>query len=603
MSNINVEVTYNVNNRKLVLRCPFIYNGAIAKGFPSKRFDQKKAAWVIPLCRKNVEEMDRLHEKSKNGDFNMTISPVALAEMEKLRVKAMTPVEVPLPAGLVFKTEPMDHQFKYLSQFHASKVDAVFAEMGTGKTLMATMKGSALLQRQLVNSLFVACPVSVRSNWSEELMRHLPVDLGKWTYRDSAWHNPNVFVCDTTSSGFDRNFARFLTMKSDFKVFIVGLESLSSGEYKGRAYEACVRFLLAHRCYQVIDEGHMIKTYNSIRSKNVVELGRYSEWKTIMTGSPVLQAVLDLFSYFNYLDPSIIGIDDFISFRNRYALLSTDGFNRVVGYDNLDELMSAIQPFVFQCLKSEVLKNLPPKTYNMIEVELTKEQREVYNKIKKEKAWRSGDVEIEISNALQKYSVLQTIISGFVNYDDSVTDLDGIERLTRSTQMLCDSTNAPKVVALIEKLKEVPHQACIIWSRYHIEIDMIVEALEREFGAGCAVSFTGRLKAGPERDAAKQQFLSGKSKYFVANQATGGVGLTLNIADLTIYTSNTFNSLDRLQSEDRNHRKGQEKNVLYLDIVARNTVDRDILVALQDKRDLADWVRDRLATKEDMAIF
>lgn len=588
-----IKVSFNPKNRKFIMRCPFHMNG-VAKNFPSRRFDLRNKEWVLSACRKNVDELIRLKP-------SIDIDARALEEMGKITEKTKLPEPRPLPAEFHFKSEPMAHQAAYLDKFHFMPISAVFAEMGTGKSKMACDKAGAHYYEGSIDSMVVYCPVSVRSNWVDELRIHLPIDLGTWKYSDGAWHNSNIFVADMSESGAEKRFERFLTAPSKFKVLIVGTESLSVGDGRGKAYLAVYRFLQATRAMQCVDEGHMIKGHDSIRSNNVVELGKLSNIKMLMTGTPVLQSVLDMFMYFTYLDPQVIGIDDFYSFRNRYALLSDDGYNRVVGYDNLEELMQAVQPYVYQCLKADVLKDLPPKTYTTIEVELTPEQKKAYLDIKKNKQWASGNIEVSIKNALQKYSALQTVVAGFIRYDDlEKTAASSSTRVQRSTQPICGPHDAPKIVALVEFLKEHPHEACIIWSRYTYEINMVMEALEKAF-PGKAVMFTGELSTS-ERDVAKADFLSGKKKYFVANQQTGGVGLTLNVADLTVYLSNSFALLDRSQSEDRNHRKGQTKNVLYVDFVAKGTVDRDILMALRDKKDLSEWVRDRLAGGESLAF-
>jgi SNF2 family DNA or RNA helicase len=83
-------------------------------------------------------------------------------------------------------------------------------------------------------------------------------------------------------------------------------------------------------------------------------------------------------------------------------------------------------------------------------------------------------------------------------------------------------------------------------------------------------------------------------RFFVVNQATGARGLTLTAATLSVYYSNTFSLEDRMQSEDRNHRIGQENEVLYIDLISNLRVDRLISVALANKQDLHHYVNDDL---------
>ena len=78
-----------------------------------------------------------------------------------------------------------------------------------------------------------------------------------------------------------------------------------------------------------------------------------------------------------------------------------------------------------------------------------------------------------------------------------------------------------------------------------------------------------------------------KCRFFVGNPTTGGYGLTLTQAKYVVYYSNNYNLEVRLQSEDRAHRIGQTKNVVYIDIIAKDTIDERIVKALKEKQYLS----------------
>ena len=84
--------------------------------------------------------------------------------------------------------------------------------------------------------------------------------------------------------------------------------------------------------------------------------------------------------------------------------------------------------------------------------------------------------------------------------------------------------------------------------------------------------------------------MHGRPKFFVANPATAGFGLNLQVANTVIYYSNSYNLEHRLQSEDRCHRIGQKKNVHYIDITTLGTVDNKIIKSLKAKKDIATQV-------------
>jgi SNF2 family DNA or RNA helicase len=99
---------------------------------------------------------------------------------------------------------------------------------------------------------------------------------------------------------------------------------------------------------------------------------------------------------------------------------------------------------------------------------------------------------------------------------------------------------------------------------------------------------------GEIKDRAEQidNFQTGRTRIFLGQITTGGLGITLTKATQVIYFENTFRLEDRLQSEDRAHRKGQINKVLYTDIVYKNTIDEHIIRAIRGKQEIAEQVLD-----------
>ena len=131
---------------------------------------------------------------------------------------------------------------------------------------------------------------------------------------------------------------------------------------------------------------------------------------------------------------------------------------------------------------------------------------------------------------------------------------------------------------------------------------MISEALRGRYGEGSVVEYHGGV-SNDDRQQGKQAFLDGRARFFIANAETGGTGLTLNTATLTVYYSNDFKLVNRQQSEDRNHRIGQKNAVLYVDLVRTKTIDTKIIKAIKDKKDLANYVKERIAMCKLEDIF
>lgn len=159
-------------------------------------------------------------------------------------------------------------------------------------------------------------------------------------------------------------------------------------------------------------------------------------------------------------------------------------------------------------------------------------------------------------------------------------------------QRIMPADKNPKFDALLDLIEDSEGQI-IIWARFRVEIDDICEILRKKDITH--VQYHGGIKRG-DRPQAIRDFESGAARVFVGQQAAGGTGITLiapNSAAATIsviYFSNTFALEDRLQSEDRAHRIGQEKTVRYVDILAANTIDERIVESLRSKVNLAQHV-------------
>jgi SNF2 family DNA or RNA helicase len=132
----------------------------------------------------------------------------------------------------------------------------------------------------------------------------------------------------------------------------------------------------------------------------------------------------------------------------------------------------------------------------------------------------------------------------------------------------------------------------LIWARFRPEIDMISKALEAQY-PGQVGEFHGGIKEA-DRTALRRAFQdpSNKLRLLVLQVDTGGVGLTLSMADKAYYYSNGFSLESRLQSEARNHRSGSEihEHVTYSDILAQGTLDTKLLRVLRHKLSLANVV-------------
>ena len=246
-------------------------------------------------------------------------------------------------------------------------------------------------------------------------------------------------------------------------------------------------------------------------------------------------------------------------------------------YRNLDKLSRLIAPHSFRVLKKDCL-DLPDKIYKTLLFSMTKEQIDVYKKAEDECRLVFQGQETPFAK-LTAVTKLAQITSGYYIHplSDDPVRIPG---------------DNPKLDLLVERVQAIVDQGekVIIWARYRVEIEDIARRLAE---AGIqAVEYHGGIKKGDRVDAI-EQFQNGDATAFIGNQQAGGTGITLVAASYVIYFSNNFSLRDRLQSEDRAHRIGQEKNVTYINIAAKGTIDEAVIGALMNKKNVADTIIDK----------
>ena len=268
-----------------------------------------------------------------------------------------------------------------------------------------------------------------------------------------------------------------------------------------------------------------------------------------------------------------MGFDSFYAFQNRYAIIQkrsmgSHSFQHIVGYRNLEELTRKIDDFSSRVLKKDCL-DLPDKVYTIRDIELTTQQKTMYNDIARQAMTLLEDgglvTAMQVITQLLRY---QQILCGHLKTDDG----DIIEFPTN------------RLSALIDCIEEISGKI-IIWSRFRYDIKKIFSTLSDKFGEDSVVCYYGDT-SDDDRELAIEKFQNGDSRFLVANPATAGYGLTLTAANTVIYYANDFNLETRMQSEDRCHRLGQKNTVTYIDFICEDTVDEKIVKSLRNKIDI-----------------
>jgi SNF2 family DNA or RNA helicase len=236
-----------------------------------------------------------------------------------------------------------------------------------------------------------------------------------------------------------------------------------------------------------------------------------------------------------------------------------------VGFKNLEELEQKLKTFSYRVKKEDCL-DLPAKVYTKRVVQLSDEQRKVYNEIRDEAIANLDGDRMTVNNVLTEIIRLHQITAGFFSGESGQ-----IQKLSNN-----------KLDALLEIIEDTDEKI-IIWANWVYNIEEITNKLVDIYGPSSVVNFYGAVNS-EKRSKAIDLFMNDPNcRFFVANPSTGGFGLTLTSATLVIYYSNSFNAEHRMQSEERAHRIGQTKKVTYIDLITEDSVDEKIVTSLKNK--------------------
>ena len=463
-----------------------------------------------------------------------------------------------------FRLKPYKHQLTALEKSWNKETYAYFMEMGTGKTKVLIDNMSMLYDKGKIDGALIIAPKGVVKTWYEqELPAHLPEHIENVTV---LWQ-PNITKTQ------QEKLESLFEIETALHILVMNVEALSTD--KGVKFAS--KFLNSHKVLMAIDESTTIKTPTAKRTKNIIGLGKYAKYRRVMTGSPITKNPLDLYTQCEFLDPYLLDFASYYAFRNRYAEMKTmhlrgRSIQVVHAFQNLSELSDKLQPFSYRVLKEDCL-DLPPKNFIKRHITLTPEQKKVYEQMKKHAlATLNGKVTSTMTVLTQLMRLHQITCGHFTADDGSVQTI-----------------NSNRITELLNILEETEGKA-IIWANYQKDITQIVESIEKEYGPGSVVDYYG-LTAQEDRQDNIRQFQSDpKCRFLVGTPSTGGYGITLTAANTVIYYSNGYDLEKRLQSEDRAHRIGQKKNVTYIDIIAEDTVDEEIVKALRNKINIASEV-------------
>lgn len=434
-------------------------------------------------------------------------------------------------------------------------------EMGCGKTLTAIAIAGAAYAAGKIERLLVVAPTSVVAVWPKELQEYAEF---KYTCR--------TLLGDKTSRLKQLSDLEKFPFKA-LKVAVINYEST----WRDGIFEALQEF---DADMIIADESQRIKTHDAAQSKAMHQLGDQARYKLILSGTPVQNNAIDIYSQYRFLDPTVFG-KNFYQFRNRYAIMG--GFNRrqIVGYKDMDDLIRREHSIAFRITKEEAI-DLPEQTFEVRHIQMDKKLTDLYQRIKRDSyAEIETGGQITATTVLTKLLRLQQLAGGFLVTDDA------------AKPQLVSTAKLEALSDIVQDYVVDGGKKLVIFARFVPEVKAIIDLMKKVLpDRKKAVSIYGEIKK-EDRGAIVQQFQTDPDTVvFVGQIDTAGTGVTLTAADTCVYYSKNFNYAAYEQSLSRIHRIGQRNTCTYIDLVMEKTVDEMINRALAKKEDIAKTVVD-----------
>jgi superfamily II DNA or RNA helicase len=437
------------------------------------------------------------------------------------------PVSPPEP-GFVGELRPYQQRgLDWLAFCRDAGLGCVLADdMGLGKTIqaLAAIRGKTL----------VVSPTSVLFNWLAETRKFRP-DLRVTTYRGAR---------RTLETGSDVVLTSYPLLRNDTDVLA------------GVTWDAVI-----------LDESQTIKNPDSQVARAAYRLK--ARWKVTLSGTPIENRLDELWSQLHFTNPGLLG--GRTDFQERWGEPISQGDRPAAA-----RLRERIRPFLLRRMKSEVARDLPPRTDAIMYVELDEAERVTYDAIRA---------------ATQREIVAMLQAGGGV--------MAALEALLRLRQAACHPAllpmsvrggAAPQQSSKLERLLEALGDAvadghrALVFSQWTSLLDLIEPHL-----AAAGIGFVRLDGTTVDRAGVVATFQAdGGPPVMLLSLKAGGTGLNLTAADHVFLVDPWWNPAVEDQAADRTHRIGQDKPVMVYRMVARDTVEERILELQDRKRALAD---------------
>lgn len=461
------------------------------------------------------------------------------------RFEQIHTADLPIPDGIESILRPYQKEgFYWLKALEQYGFHGILADdMGLGKTLQVI---ALLLARpEGTGPSLVVCPASLLYNWEHE--------FGKFA--------PELQVLPITGNAEERQ--ALLQQAEGDLILITSYELLRRDEtvYGTMEFD-----------YMILDEAQYIKNHTTLNAKTVKQM--QAAHRVALTGTPIENRLSELWSIFDFLMPGFLY--PYGTFRKEYEIPIVKEQDEKA----LARFRRMTRPFILRRLKGDVLQDLPPKTEETVMTVFSGTQKQLYQ----------ASV-LKLRNQLEHQTTEE--------YNKNQIQI--LAQLTRLRRLCCDprlclegyadgSAKLDTCMELVQSSVESGHKL-LLFSQFTGMLELMEERL-RELQIAY-YKLTGSTSK-EERQRLVDQFQQDDTPVFLISLKAGGTGLNLTAADIVIHYDPWWNVAAQNQATDRTHRIGQAHPVTVYKLVAKGTIEEQIVKLQERKYNLAEQILEGL---------
>ncbi|MCS6796275.1 MAG: DEAD/DEAH box helicase, partial [Raineya sp.] len=512
-------------------------NGEIAL-IPEEWFSRYSEVFALTEVENHSLKLAKYHlpllqEVAQNQDLEISIQE----KLKNLLSQEIT--DYPLPKGL--KATLRNYQkagFNWLCALSENRLGGFLADdMGLGKTLQTLALLQYEKEKGSMKPSLVVMPTSLLYNWELEAKKFTPyLQIVSYTGSQREQKLPYLHK-------FDVIFTSYGVVRMD-------IEELSKIAFN----------------YVILDESQAIKNPQSYISQAVCLLN--AEKKLLLTGTPVENSLMDLWSQMNFANPRLLGEQAF--FKKNFL----KPIEKEENHSKLEKLKKIIQPFILRRTKEQVATELPPKMEHIAFCEMTTEQAKIYEETKSKYRNQILEQIEKLGVAKSQFIILKALteLRQIANHPQLVkNDFQGVSGKTEDVIY--------KLQTLLAEGKKV-----LIFSQFVKHLAIFRKYLE-ENHIGYAY-LDGTTTNRQEQVNLFQE--NPKIPIFLISLKAGGTGLNLTAAEYVFLLDPWWNPAVEDQAIDRAYRIGQTKNVIAYKFITHGSVEEKILQLQERKKALSE---------------